>query len=162
MWERSMCGCFLNGSEDLLSAHAVRERQDEISGQAVRLPSLPFDEPDALYLGGIQLHVLPQPALTRHAVLPIRATTNPGGIGHGWVKERFITPAPPRHRLWRRWRVQGSREDWGSCGGQESLCRPRYLTIRSYCGTRRSITPNLAMLPENERMALLYGAGTAY
>ncbi len=23
----------------------------------------------------------------------IRATTNPGGIGHGWVKERFITAA---------------------------------------------------------------------
>ena len=25
----------------------------------------------------------------------MRATTNPGGVGHGWVKERFITPAPP-------------------------------------------------------------------
>ena len=25
----------------------------------------------------------------------IRATANPGGVGHGWVKERFITPAPP-------------------------------------------------------------------
>ena len=25
----------------------------------------------------------------------MRATTNPGGAGHGWVKERFITPAPP-------------------------------------------------------------------
>ena len=25
----------------------------------------------------------------------IRATTNPGGIGHGWVKDRFITAAPP-------------------------------------------------------------------
>ena len=25
----------------------------------------------------------------------IRATTNPGGVGHGWVKERFITAAQP-------------------------------------------------------------------
>lgn len=25
----------------------------------------------------------------------LRATTNPGGVGHGWVKARFITPAPP-------------------------------------------------------------------
>ena len=25
----------------------------------------------------------------------IRATANPGGVGHGWVKERFITAAPP-------------------------------------------------------------------
>ena len=24
----------------------------------------------------------------------LRATTNPGGVGHGWVKARFITPAP--------------------------------------------------------------------
>ena len=25
----------------------------------------------------------------------LRATTNPGRVGHGWVKARFITPAPP-------------------------------------------------------------------
>ena len=25
----------------------------------------------------------------------IRATANPGGVGHGWVKDRFITAAPP-------------------------------------------------------------------
>ena len=29
----------------------------------------------------------------------LRATTNPGGIGHGWVKARFITPAPPGTRM---------------------------------------------------------------
>ena len=29
----------------------------------------------------------------------IRATGNPGGIGHGWVKERFITAAPPMTRI---------------------------------------------------------------
>ena len=29
----------------------------------------------------------------------MRATTNPGGIGHGWVKARFITPAPPGTRM---------------------------------------------------------------
>jgi phage terminase large subunit len=25
----------------------------------------------------------------------IKATTNPGGVGHAWVKERFIDPSPP-------------------------------------------------------------------
>lgn len=25
----------------------------------------------------------------------VRATTNPGGVGHSWVKKRFIDPAPP-------------------------------------------------------------------
>ena len=29
----------------------------------------------------------------------IRATANPGGIGHGWVKARFIAPAPPGTRM---------------------------------------------------------------
>ena len=29
----------------------------------------------------------------------IRATANPGGIGHGWVKGRFISPAPAGVRM---------------------------------------------------------------
>ena len=29
----------------------------------------------------------------------MRATANPGGIGHGWVKERFITAAPSGTRI---------------------------------------------------------------
>ena len=28
-----------------------------------------------------------------------RATANPGGIGHGWVKARFVSPAPPGTRM---------------------------------------------------------------
>lgn len=30
----------------------------------------------------------------------IRSTANPGGVGHGWVKERFITAGPPMKTLW--------------------------------------------------------------
>lgn len=30
----------------------------------------------------------------------IRATANPGGVGHGWVKDRFITAAPPMTTIW--------------------------------------------------------------
>ena len=29
----------------------------------------------------------------------IRATANPGGVGHGWVKARFISPAPAGTRI---------------------------------------------------------------
>lgn len=29
----------------------------------------------------------------------IRSTANPGGVGHGWVKERFITAAPPMRTI---------------------------------------------------------------
>lgn len=30
----------------------------------------------------------------------IRATANPGGVGHGWVKDRFIAAAPPMTTIW--------------------------------------------------------------
>jgi hypothetical protein len=32
--------------------------------------------------------------------LYMRATTNPGGIGHAWVKKMFIDPAPPNTAFW--------------------------------------------------------------
>ena len=35
----------------------------------------------------------------KHTRVYIRASTNPGGVGHGWVKERFITVAPPMTRI---------------------------------------------------------------
>lgn len=34
--------------------------------------------------------------------LYMRATTNPGGPGHGWVKKMFIDPAPFNHAFWAR------------------------------------------------------------
>lgn len=38
------------------------------------------------------------PELKKH--LAMRATTNPGGPGHGWVKRMFIDPAPPNKAFW--------------------------------------------------------------
>ena len=35
------------------------------------------------------------PGATESTVCYIRSTTNPGGIGHGWVKQRFIDAAEP-------------------------------------------------------------------
>ncbi len=87
----------------------------------------------------------------------IRATGNPGGIGHAWVKNRFITPAPPmtpieevttirfpdgRERNRKQFRVFVP----SSVFDNEKLLNnsPEYLS-------------RLAMLPESERNALLYG-----
>jgi hypothetical protein len=30
----------------------------------------------------------------------MRATTNPGGLGHQWVKKMFIDPSPLREPFW--------------------------------------------------------------
>ena len=87
----------------------------------------------------------------------MRAQANPGGVGHGWVKERFITPSPPMTTMWepvtirypdgheeRRWKsrifVPSSVFDNKILLGND----PEYLT-------------RLASMPEAERQALLYG-----
>lgn len=87
----------------------------------------------------------------------IRATANPGGIGHGWVKARFITPAPPMTPIRETVRVRypdGHEEEKqksrifvpSTVFDNEILLRndPEYLT-------------RLAILPEAEKKALLYG-----
>lgn len=38
------------------------------------------------------------PEMSKH--LAMRATTNPGGPGHGWVKRMFVDPAPANKAFW--------------------------------------------------------------
>ena len=91
----------------------------------------------------------------------IRATTNPGGIGHGWVKERFITPAPPLTPIVEEVEVQGPR-------GLGKLRRSRIFVPSTVFDNQELLRnapeylANLAMLPENERMALLYGSWDSF
>ncbi len=86
-----------------------------------------------------------------------RFTANPGGVGHAWVKERFITAAPPLTTHWRRLELtkpDGETETrWASSVfvpasvfDNEALLKndPGYLT-------------RLAAMPEAEKKALLYG-----
>ena len=86
-----------------------------------------------------------------------RATANPGGVGHGWVKERFITAAPPMQTVWEAVEVRfpdGHKENRyksrifvpSSVFDNKILLEndPDYLTRR-------------ASMPEAERNALLYG-----
>ena len=81
-----------------------------------------------------------------------RSTCNPGGVGHGWVKERFITPAPPMTVLWDEAEVKG-----------ETLRRSRIFVPSSVTDNPALLEndpnyiTNLALLPEAQRNALLYG-----
>ena len=92
----------------------------------------------------------------------IRATANPGGIGHGWVKDRFITAAEPMTTIWEEvdvhypdGRVEKKRRSRifvpSSVFDNQILLRndPEYLT-------------RLASMPEAERNALLYGDWDSY
>ena len=89
----------------------------------------------------------------------IRATCNPGGIGHAWVKERFILPAPPMTRIVEEQQVR--KPD----GRIQRVVRDR-MFIPSTVFDNRILMENapeyaasLAMLPEAEKNALLSQSG---
>lgn len=87
----------------------------------------------------------------------IRAQANPGGIGHGWVKERFITAAPPMTTIWDD--IMITMPD----GTTQMHKRSRIFVPSSVFDNKILMANNpeyvasLAQLPEAERNALLYG-----
>lgn len=87
----------------------------------------------------------------------IRATANPGGVGHGWVKERFVTASRPMTTIW---------EDvnWSEPDGTERTARQSRIFVPSSVFDNPALlrndpyyVRNLASMPEAERNALLYG-----
>lgn len=87
----------------------------------------------------------------------MRATANPGGIGHGWVKERFISPAPPMTPIYDHVTVRFP-------DGHEELRRKSRIFVPSTVFDNEILLRNapdyltrLATLPEAEKKALLYG-----
>lgn len=82
----------------------------------------------------------------------VRATANPGGVGHGWVKERFITSCEPYKRKYELVKV-----------GNKEMLRDRVFIPATVFDNKALLEndPNyiasLAMLPEAQRNAFLYG-----
>lgn len=74
----------------------------------------------------------------------VKSSTNPGGIGHGWVKARFIDPAPAEEAFFG--------------GGTSKIFIPSLLSDNSFL---EEYDPQYKMrlleLPERERRALLCG-----
>lgn len=87
----------------------------------------------------------------------MRAQANPGGIGHGWVKERFITAAPPMKTIWENVEIR-------TPDGEKLLKKRSRIFVPSSVFDNKILMENdpeyvsrLANLPEKERNALLYG-----
>lgn len=87
----------------------------------------------------------------------VRATGNPGGIGHAWVKERFITAGVPNQTIW---------EDieWIEPDGTKVKKKMSRIFVPSSVFDNQELLKNdamyvqrLASMPEAERNALLYG-----
>lgn len=87
----------------------------------------------------------------------MRATANPGGIGHGWVKARFVTAAPPMTTVWEP-------STWIEADGTKHTTKKSRIFVPSSVFDNPALLQNdplyvarLASMPEAERKALLYG-----
>ena len=83
----------------------------------------------------------------------IRATANPGGIGHGWVKARFITAAEPLKTITETVNVEG----FGMVKRSRVFVPSTVFDNKALLDNDPNYIANLASLPEAERNALLYG-----
>ena len=81
----------------------------------------------------------------------IRATANPGGIGHGWVKDRFVSNEPYK-RYYEVVEVEGKKLVQDRCYIPATVFDNRKLLENdpNYLAT-------LATLPEADKQAFLYG-----
>lgn len=92
----------------------------------------------------------------------MRATTNPGGIGHGWVKERFITAADPLTPITDDYDVVDNK-------GKHIKMKRKRIFVPSTVFDNQELLKNdpnylasLAMMPEADRNALLYGSWDSF
>jgi hypothetical protein len=92
----------------------------------------------------------------------MRNTANPGGVGHGWVKERFITAGEPMETVWEQVVVvfpDGHQEkQWMSRTFVPSTVFDNKILLQN----DPQYLARLASLPEKEKNALLYGDWDTY
>lgn len=87
----------------------------------------------------------------------MRATGNPGGIGHGWVKQYFVTPAKPGTTI--ETRIPIMYPD----GSMKTFVRDRIFINSSVYDNEKLLenspdyVASLYLLPEQDRKALLEG-----
>lgn len=87
----------------------------------------------------------------------IRSTTNPGGIGHGWVKERFITAAPPLTPIVSKMQVVSPDGTLSEVSRDRIFVPSTVFDNQKLLENDPNYVANLSMLPHKERQALLYG-----
>lgn len=92
----------------------------------------------------------------------IRATTNPGGIGHGWVKDRFITAAPPLTPIVDNYNVTSPEGKIIKMKRKRIFVPSTVFDNQELLNNDPNYLANLAMMPEAERNALLYGSWDSF
>ena len=102
---------------------------------------------------------------TKASGLPLymRATSNPGGPGHQWVKKTFIDPQTPNKSFWATDPDTGEVISWpkGHTKEGEPLFKRRFIPANlfdnPYLADDGMYEANLLSLPEHQRRQLLEG-----
>ena len=87
----------------------------------------------------------------------IRATANPGGIGHSWVKARFIDPEPAETPIKFTTTIQNPEGEAVEVERERVFIPSSVWDNKILLANDPNYLANLAQLPEAERKALLYG-----
>lgn len=94
----------------------------------------------------------------------MRATSNPGGPGHGWVKRMFVDPAVPGESFWAQDIDTGETitfpDNHPTRAGQPIFKRrfiPARVSDNPYIWANGNYEANLMALPEQQRRQLLEG-----
>lgn len=92
----------------------------------------------------------------------MRNTANPGGVGHSWVKERFITAGDPMQTVWENVVIVHpdghSERQWMSRTFVPSTVFDNKILLQN----DPQYLARLASMPEKDRQALLYGDWDTY
>lgn len=155
----AQCWQFPSGAK--ISFGSMHRPQDRFRYQGLRFDFIAFDElTHFTYEEYAYLFSRNRPSGPGTRVY-IRAATNPGGVGHGWVKSRFITPAPPMTPIREKVTVEGP-------DGPRSFLRSRVFVPSTVFDNAILLRQDpqylasLSMLPGAEREALLYGSWDAF
>lgn len=132
---------FINGS--LIEFGSCEYEKDVIKYQSAEYDVIRFDE--LTHFTEYQyLYLISRLRGTNGYPKQIKSATNPGGIGHSWVRERFIDPAPPEEPI--------------STPTGTRIFIPAKVTDNTFLMERDpDYLVRLENLPERERRALLDG-----
>lgn len=92
----------------------------------------------------------------------IRSTCNPDGKGMGWVKERFITPAPPLTTIWEEVEIRTPEGKTIKKKRDRVFVPSTVFDNKALLDADPNYLATLASLPEAERNALLYGSWDSF
>ena len=140
--QSSHTGKFKNGS--LIDFGYCQSELDVYQYQSAEYDVIRFDELTH-FTEGQYVYLISRVRGANAYPKQVKSTTNPGGIGHGWVKARFVEPSPPHTKF------QG--EDGLSRVFIPSLLRDNSFLTSGDPGYEK----RLLALPERERRALLHG-----